>query len=202
MTDQNECKDCSCAIEEMLGIGKSTYFVERSSGIIHSIEQCLRNQLGQCWNRANSEQQSKYDALKELAQEREAHARTKAERKHWKANHDEAVKRVAAYRDRPDLPPERVKAIDAFIQRAENAELTALREIRKAAFVRLEEILPRCSWNWGIQWENGPQQYRCWIEWVTPDEKEDDRKAEAMGRTPTEAVEALRAALAEAGEIT
>lgn len=47
-----------------------------------------------------------------------------AEVKHWKANHEEMVRRNAALRDRPDLPADRVQAVDRL--EAENARLRDL----------------------------------------------------------------------------
>ncbi|WP_353641362.1 Lar family restriction alleviation protein [Mesorhizobium sp. WSM2239] len=45
-----------------------------------------------------------------------------AERDHWKANHDEMVARNAVLRDRPDLPVDRLPALQRVEARAEAAE--------------------------------------------------------------------------------
>ena len=57
-------------------------------------------------------------------------------------------------------------------------------------FDKLEAILPKESWDWGIRWENGPQLYYCWVVYG-----EDDIKKSALNVTPMKAVCALEAIL-------
>ena len=54
-------------------------------------------------------------------------------------------------------------------------------------FDKLESILPKESWDWGICWVNGSQQYYCLVVYG-----EEDIKKSAMGINPMQAVEALQ----------